>query len=164
MIFLETDRLYIRNLMEKDVDIMFDYRNNENCSKYQRNQTKDKEALKKLIDERKHGNLSLNESVILALALKDTDEMIGEVVVMPKGSTISFGYTISYKYHRQGFAYEALSKLIDFLHKNHPEYEFICLVDPKNIPSIELLKKLGYIYLGYESEINSQMYGMYVIN
>ena len=39
MIFLETDRLLLRNVIIDDVDIMFDYRNNEICSRYQRGQT-----------------------------------------------------------------------------------------------------------------------------
>ena len=29
MCFFETERLYLRNLISEDVDVMFDYRNNE---------------------------------------------------------------------------------------------------------------------------------------
>ena len=164
MIFLETERLRLRNLEEKDLEIMYEYRNHILCSKYQRNQTKDKEGLKKLISERKYGKISLDEAFILAISLKKTDEMVGEVVVIPNEKVISMGYTISYKYHRNGFAFEMLSVLIDLLHEKYPQQEFICFVDPENIPSIQLLKKLGYQDMGYEEKNNSQMFGKWIKN
>lgn len=53
MIFLETDRLILRNVVITDADIMFDYRNNELCARYQRGQTKDREGIVSLIERRK---------------------------------------------------------------------------------------------------------------
>ena len=41
MIFLETDRLHLRNVGERDTEIIYDYRNNEVCARYQRGQVKD---------------------------------------------------------------------------------------------------------------------------
>ena len=35
MNFFETERLRLRNVIPEDVDVMFDYRNNEICSRYQ---------------------------------------------------------------------------------------------------------------------------------
>ncbi|MFC4805424.1 GNAT family N-acetyltransferase [Filifactor villosus] len=162
MIFLETKRLRLRNIEEKDLDIIYDYRNHELCSRYQRGQTKNREGLKKLISERKYGKISLEEGFILTIALKETDEMAGEVVVMPEENMISMGYTISYKHHRKGFAFEILSALIELLHEKYPHHGFICLVDPENIPSMELLKKLGYEDMGYEENTDSQIYGKWV--
>ncbi len=46
MIIIETDRLVIRSLVETDVEVMYDYRNNEKCARYQRNQTKTIEGIK----------------------------------------------------------------------------------------------------------------------
>lgn len=162
MIFLETERLLLRNIQEKDLDILYDYRNNQLCSRYQRGQTKDREGLIKLIAERKNGKISVEEAFILVIALRESDEMVGEVVVMPKENVIFMGYTISYKHHRKGFAFEMLSALTTFLHEKYPHHEFICLVDPENTASIELLKKLGYEYLGYEEKNDSKIYGKWV--
>ena len=36
MTFLETPRLRLRNVAPQDVDTMYDYRNNEICTRYQR--------------------------------------------------------------------------------------------------------------------------------
>lgn len=35
MIFLETERLTLRNVISKDAETMYDYRNNEICARYQ---------------------------------------------------------------------------------------------------------------------------------
>ena len=69
MIFLETERLLLRNIQEKDLDILYDYRNNQLCSRHQRSQTKDREGLIKLIAERKNGKISVEEAFILVIAL-----------------------------------------------------------------------------------------------
>ena len=95
----------------------------------------------------------------MAVALKDGDEMVGEIVVMPNEGTISLGYTFSYKHHRKGFAFEALRGLIELLHQQYPEWDFISFTDPENVPSMALLKKLGYKDMGYLSSKKSQVFG-----
>ena len=88
--------------------------------------------------------------------------MIGEIVVMPSEKTFSLGYTFSYKYHRQGYAFEALSFLIESLHKQYFDWEFISFTDPKNQASMGLLLKLGYRNLGYIPSKESQAFGKWV--
>ena len=159
MIFLETRRLHLRNVMSKDAAIMYDYLNNEICARYQRGQTKDLAGIEALIEKRKDGVISSREPCLLAVALKETDEMVGEIVVMPNEETFSLGYTFSYRHHRKGYGFEALSALTDVLHKQYPDWEFISFTDPENIPSMELLKKLGYQDMGYLPSRTSQVFG-----
>lgn len=163
MIFFETDRLILRNVAAKDVDVMYDYRNNEICARYQRGQTKDYGGIAALVEHRKNDALSVNAPCMVAVALKDTDEMVGEIVVMPNDGTISLGYTFSYKYHRNGYAFEALSCLEDALHTRYPQWEFICFTDPENIASMALLKKLGYTDLGYLLSNDSAVFGKWLL-
>ena len=148
MIFLETNRLRLRNVSPKDAIQMVDYRNNERCSKYQRGQTKDYKDIVALIERNKDNALNIASPTMISVALRETDVMIGEIVVMPNEGTISLGYTFSYKVHRNGYAYEALSSLIEYLHKHYPQWDFICFTGRENIPSMSLLKKLGYTNLG----------------
>jgi hypothetical protein len=49
---LETDRLFLRNLEQRDANVMFYYRNNDICAKYQRGQIKDFDGIVALIDRR----------------------------------------------------------------------------------------------------------------
>ena len=159
MIFLETQRLRLRNVLAKDADIMFDYRNNEICARYQRGQTKDRVGILSLVDRRKMDVISVDEPFLVAVALKDSDEMVGEIVVMPNDGTISLGYTFSYKHHRKGFAFEALSTLIELLHQRYPQWDFISFTEPENVASMALLRKLGYKDMGYLPAKESQVFG-----
>lgn len=162
MIFLETKRLLLRNVTADDVDAMFDYRNNEMCSRYQRGQTKAYRGIEELVQRRKEDRISAEAPFMLAAALKDTNEMIGEIVVMPNENTFSLGYTFSYKYHRQGYAFEALTLLIDFLHEKYVDWEFISFTAPENEASRRLLTKLGYRNLGYIPSRESQAFGKWI--
>lgn len=159
MNFLETERLALRNVMPKDADIMFDYRNNEICSRYQKGQTKDYAEIAKMIARRREDILSVEEPFMIAVALKETDEMIGEIVVKPKNDAVELGYTFSYKHHRHGYAFEALTALIAQLHKMAPDRAFISFVDPQNTASMGLLRKLGYRDIGCDPAMKSQTFG-----
>lgn len=159
MIFIETKRLILRNVAAKDADIMYDYRNNEICARYQRGQTKDYEGIVQMVERRKDDVMSVDAPFLVAVACKDTDEMVGEIVVMPEDGTISLGYTFSYRYHRRGYAFESLTALINLLHEKHPEWDFISFTEPENVPSMALLKKLGYKDMGYLPSKESQVFG-----
>ncbi len=159
MTFIETNRLFLRNVAAKDADIMYDYRNNEICARYQRSQTKDYNGIVALVERRKNDVMSVDAPFMVAVALKDTDEMVGEIVVMPKDGTISLGYTFSYKHHRKGYAFESLTALINLLHEQYPEWDFISFTEPENEPSMALLKKLGYKDMGYIPTMESRAFG-----
>lgn len=159
MTFIDTNRLLLRNVTAKDADIIYDYRNNEICARYQRGQTKDYESIVALVERRKNDIISVDTPFMVAVALKDTDEMVGEIVVMPENGTISLGYTFSYKHHRKGYAFEALTALINMFHERYPEWDFISFTEPENEPSMALLKKLGYKDMGYLPAMESQVFG-----
>lgn len=162
MIFLKTPRLVLRNVAAKDVEIIYDYRNNEICAHYQRGQIRERDGIAALVESRKEDRLSVDAASMLAVALRDTDEMAGEIMVMPNDGAISLGYTFSYRHHRKGYAFEALWALTELLHGQYPDWEFISFTEPENMPSMGLLKKLGYRDLGYVPEITSQMFGKWL--
>lgn len=159
MTILETDRLILRNVAAKDADIMYDYRNNAICARYQRGQTKDQNGIVALVTRHREDVLSVEAPCMVAVALKQTDEMVGEIVVMPNDGTISLGYTFSYRHHRKGYAFEALTALIRLLHERYPEWDFISFTDPENEPSMALLQKLGYRNMGYLPSKKSMVFG-----
>jgi len=159
MTFLKTDRLVLRNVAAKDAEIIYDYRNNEICARYQRGQTKDYAGITALVEKRKNDIISTDAPFFVAVARKETDEMVGEIVVMPNDGTISLGYTFSYKHHRKGYAFEALTALVNLLHAQYPKWDFISFTEPENEPSMALLKKLGYKDMGYIPSMTSQVFG-----
>ena len=104
MIFLETRRLILRNVEEQDEAVMFDYRNNPLCARYQRGQKKARHQIHELIGRRREDVLSCDANCMLAVADRTTGQMVGEIVVMPNDGTISLGYTFSYR-HQIGRAH-----------------------------------------------------------
>lgn len=162
MLYLETQRLHLRTLNPADAAQMFDYRNNEICSRYQRGQAKDLPAIQALVRRRMGDIPSLDAPFMLAVALKANDLMIGEIVVMPKEGTVSLGYTFHYAYHRQGYAFEALSALLERLHAQYPDWDFVSFTDPENEPSMGLLRKLGYQDMGYLPARESRVFGKWL--
>ncbi len=162
MIFLKTARLILRNVEPRDAAVMYDYRNNDLCARYQRDQTRDRGGIEALVLRRAADRLTVESPAMLAVALRDTDEMVGEIVVMPAEGTISLGYTFSDKHHRRGYAYEALSALIDHLHERYPAWDFVCFTDPRNTASRNLLLKLGYRDMGYLPSKDSRVFGKWL--
>lgn len=95
----------------------------------------------------------------MAIVSRETDELVGDVKIMFRETTITLGYTISYHHHRKGYAFEILSALVPALHEHFPEHEVICLVEPENEASVALLQKLEFDYMGYAPAISSKVFG-----
>ena len=162
MIYLETNRLLLRNVQPADATVMHDYRNNPICARYQRGQSAVLQDIQALVSAHADDTISDLQNFVIAIILKDSGSMVGEIVVIPNDGCFSIGYTIHYLHHRKGYAFEALSALTSLLHRNYPHMEFISFVDPENNPSRQLLLKLGYTDMGYIPQVTSQMYGKWI--
>lgn len=158
MIFFETDRLILRNFVSSDLEELYDYRNNEACRRYQRGQLHTGEDLRALLFAHCRDALDSPGQKCLAIAFKDSGRLLGDVFVSIVPPTISLGYTLSYKYHRQGYGYELLSALTSWLHTQYPACEVVCCVEPENAASIALLHKLGFANEGYAEKISSLIF------
>jgi len=78
----------------------------------------------------------------LQLAMvNDENQLIGDLYLKADGTTLRFGYTINKSFSRQGITYEVCSKLFEWAKENGYQ-KMVAGVDPANIPSINLLKKL----------------------
>ena len=162
MTFFETNRLRLRNIAPEDVPVIYEYRNHPDCARYQRGQTKDLTGIEKLVADHQGDALGTDHNCLMAVADKESDALIGEILVMPNEDCFSLGYTFHYAHHRQGYAFEALSALIDILHSRYPDWEFISFTDKDNVASMKLLQKLGYRDMGYIEKLDSQMFGKWV--
>ena len=92
---IETDRLVLRNFKEKDINILYSYRNNKNCSKYQRWENTSKEFLTNFIKEERLKTIS-NDSLQLAIAHKENDDLVGDIFIARKEKCITIGYTVNF--------------------------------------------------------------------
>ena len=160
MVYLETERLLLKNLTAEDAPVLYQYRNNTDCAKYQRWDDTELDAINQLIQM--HENdifLSLQEEQHYAIALKDS-KCIGDLSLFytPQDHCITLGITISPKYQHQGYAFEILKEVVASVQHEHPQLELVALIDPENQKSIELFAKLGFQMECYAESIASCVY------
>ena len=81
------------------------------------------------------------------LERKEDGALIGDLGAgfgVPGPHQIELGYRILPRYHRQGYAREAVSALIDWLIAEHRVHRFVGLAAAGNTPSTSLLRSLGF--------------------
>jgi RimJ/RimL family protein N-acetyltransferase len=87
------------------------------------------------------------EGVQLAIVLRQTGILIGDLYLKLEKNTCWIGYTIAPEFARQGFAFEVVSEAIRQLDRSGIK----CVqasVEIGNTASIALLKKLGFAQTG----------------
>lgn len=80
----------------------------------------------------------------LSVLLKETGEMIGYICLHDDGESFDIGYCFHSSFHRQGYAGEALRFLMELMHQNLHVQAFTAGTAMRNLPSVHLLKKLGF--------------------
>ena len=70
MIKIKTGRLCLCNVTPEDAAIMYDYRNNEICAKYQRGQTKDLPGIAAFLTRRQFDSITDQENFLIGVRLK----------------------------------------------------------------------------------------------
>ncbi|MBV9326555.1 MAG: GNAT family N-acetyltransferase [Chloroflexi bacterium] len=61
---------------------------------------------------------------------------------------VEVGYAVEPEYRRQGFASEAVEALLDWAAREHGISWFVASVGPNNLPSLALVKRVGFIRTG----------------
>jgi len=163
MILMETERLLLRNLELSDINEIYDYRNNEVCNQYQRWDDFTKEDILSFITNFKEDVfLSVKDEQHFAICEKQSLELVGELAYFyVPDDCITLGISISYKYHKNGFAYEMLKEVVRLIRIQHPTMDIVGLIEKDNIKSIGLFEKLGFQQECYAESIASYVYVMY---
>jgi [ribosomal protein S5]-alanine N-acetyltransferase len=151
---IETDRCLIRCFEEKDLDSFMTYRNNEEWMMYQgfKNLTKDQYRKALLVP------LNVEKGIQLAVSQKTTDNLLGDLYLVKKEKTITIGYSINPIYSRKGYISEVLNALLPKLKACYPDCEIMAATEKENIPSKNLLLKLGFVYDGWIEEWQEEVY------
>lgn len=163
MIFFETERLLLRNLYESDLDVILDYRSNEECRRYQRwDALTRQEILAFLRTFASDVFLSDREEQHFAVCLKGSSEPVGEMACFySPGDCITLGITISHHHQRKGYAFEIMTEAVGRLRTAHPGLDIVGLIEKGNQKSIGLFKKLGFELECYAESLSSYVYVLY---
>ncbi|MFB0920330.1 MAG: GNAT family N-acetyltransferase [Oscillospiraceae bacterium] len=140
---IETDRCLIRRFEEKDIVDFMAYRNNEKWMQYQgfKGLTKQEYSKVLLVEP------DMQAGAQLAIIDKEAERLIGDIYLKQEENSFWLGYSINPASARQGFAFEAVSGIIGWLKDNGAD-KVLADAMPENVPSISLLKKLGFDFTG----------------
>lgn len=140
---LQTTRCQIRHFIEDDIDTFTQYRNNLDWMRHQGFKDQTREVYAQVLLEPG----SLEDGVQLAIVRRDNGRLVGDIYLQREGEGYWVGYTIAPEHARQGYAFEAVSAMIDHLRAEGAAW-IKGGVMPENEPSIRLLEKLGFSYTG----------------
>lgn len=142
---IQTERLIIRHFAVKDIGPFTEYRNNPDWMRFQGFKGLDRDAYEAQLLRVPEPE----EGMQLAVALAETDGLIGDIYLKKFGDVYWLGYTIHPGYARQGYAAEAARGVVGWA-KESGAAKILAGVLPGNTASIRLLEKLGFHYLGEE--------------
>ncbi|GGA93307.1 GNAT family N-acetyltransferase [Ornithinibacillus halotolerans] len=151
---LITKRCKLRPFQENDLDIFIQYRNNLDWMKYQNFKNKTKEEYRKALLV----PIDLENGAQLAIVEKETDQLLGDLFLLMDGNSLMIGYAIHPTYARKGYITEVVESLLPKLKECYPSYDIVAMTDKENIPSINLLRKLGFTYTGWNDEWQSEVF------
>lgn len=161
---LKTKRTHIRNFQPADASALFDYRNDEYCSRYQRYDDTSIEYLSEFVKNFDSSTfLSTEEEQHYAVADISSDNIIGDISIFfsEKDNCFTLGITVSPPYQRQGYAYEVLDAVISGIFEKYPLVDIVALIEKENEKSIALFKKLGFILECYAESLKSLVFIKY---
>ncbi len=145
---LKTDRLAIRHIVEDDWKsikaIWVDFRADA-FSQYDKPHNTDDEDIRERIA--KWAANSGREHLFFAVCLGDT--VIGYATFHIREDSYELGYCFHSAYHGKGYAKESLMALFDYL-ATLGITKFTAGTAIQNIPSVSLLKSLGFQLIGTE--------------
>jgi len=142
---IETQRLILRRLRMDDKLALFAYRSLPEVALYQAWHPSSLSEVENFIQSTLEADPNKNDQWIqLAICLKE-GTMIGDLGIhFLDEFQVELGYTLSPLNQNQGYAYEAVSAIIDHLFKVLNKHRITASADPDNLRSIHLLEKLRF--------------------
>lgn len=168
---IQTPRLLIRPVLLDDCDALFAYRSDTETNQFLSLIPQDVEDIRQFI-LRSSPEINIpNTWFQLAIVLKESGTVIGDVGIHFLGSDsnsgsdsdsnsdsnsnsgsgsgsenkqVELGYTLHKDFRGMGYATEAMSAIIDHLIFDLKKHRITASIDPRNIKSIELIERLGF--------------------
>jgi len=145
---IETERVLLDRLNNKDVQEVFELRSNPEIMKFiPRPLAKNHEdALEhiKIINDKIDDNTGINWSI----RLKGNTKLLGIIGfyrLQPENYRAEIGYMLSPDYHGKGIIPEAVNRLIKFGFEDLKLHSIEAVIDPENYASEKVLQKCGFV-------------------
>lgn len=147
MLPLETPRLVLRHFRESDAGAFFDYRNDAEVARWQSWENITRAAALEFVGAFSHGGPARpGEWFQIAVADRATDELLGDCALRlldENPSVAEIGFTFARAHQGKGYAFEAVSRLIEHLFQDQRRARVIAVTDVENVRSWRMLERLG---------------------
>ena len=144
---LLTPRLALRRLAPSDAEAMFEYRSRPDVARFQTWEPQSLEQVHSFVE----GLLNVEPDTPgawfqLAITLQESGLLIGDCglhFLAEETRQAEVGITLAPTYQGKGYATEALEAVLDYLLVTLGKHRVCATVDPRNQPSVTLLKRVG---------------------
>lgn len=141
-----TDRLCLRSLQLEDTENLYAYRSDPGVLEFQSLEAKSSDEIRSFINGMKLREFNAPGWYQIGIALRADDGLIGDCgihVLEAEPRVVELGITIAPSFQSKGYATGALNAVIDLLFGKLAKHRVYTSVDPRNLPSMTLMKRLG---------------------
>ncbi|SET26891.1 GNAT family N-acetyltransferase [Paenibacillus sp. NFR01] len=146
-IYGKTERLFLRQFSEQDIDPFYSYRSNPVVAEFQpwgKYQYDDAVSFVR----RQITNVPGQPGTWFqfAIALVETDQFIGDCALhtlLDEPRIVEIGFTLAEEHQGKGYASEAVKLLLTFVFEQLNKHKVIAFTDVRNESSIRLLERVG---------------------
>ena len=137
-IYIETERIIIRNFKQKDAEGLLEYLSNPRVNCFAGDRLCSEEAAWAYMQ------YSPKDMLRYAVSLKKDDFIIGDVFALRENEdTYNVGWHFNKRFEGKGFACEAAAGLLDYLFREAGARRIYGFVEDDNIRSKRLCERLG---------------------
>jgi ribosomal-protein-alanine N-acetyltransferase len=143
---LTTPRLVVRRMRESDVPTAIAHEEDRRIMRWIRDPLPRDEIEQRVQQTLAPWDAADGRWLVLTVADRSRDDMLGIVccrVTTAEHQTLEVGYRLHPDHHRQGLAFEAMTRLLDFLFEEAEARRIVALCDGRNEASYGLMEKLG---------------------
>lgn len=134
---IETERLILRDFRREDAGGLLAYLQSPTASCFLSLTLRDMDAALAEADQRGADDAQI------AVCLKDSDQLIGDLFAHPEDDTVSVGWNFNSAFSGQGYAFEAAHALFADLYQAQGIRRLYAYVEDHNLPSQKLCERLG---------------------
>ena len=141
---LKTKRLILRDVTINDSKDIFEYMGDKENTKYMYfGSYKTIDEVKTFIE-----NYLNNEELKAHMFVVELDnKVIGDVSIYDEDDYAELAWVFNKEYHNKGYAFEAVTRYIEFITNEYNYKYLLARADIRNNPSIKLMNKLNMRYI-----------------
>lgn len=142
-----TNRLLLRPLETADLEAFAAYRNKPEVARYQSWSSFTAADAESFVSDPQTQPFGTDGTWFQTVAIRRADNvLVGDVAVhfLDESRQVEIGVTFDSAYQKQGYAFEAVSRIVDLLFTGMNKHRIVAITDTENGDAQRLLEKIGF--------------------